>query len=197
MACRPRAPEPSRRALDAEGTGPATSVAAGTGELNELRAEDLRFTLEEADEFLNRPRLLGLTAADVFVLVERTAGWPAGLYLAALSLRPAKDRHRLVTRFSASNRHVIDYLEAEVLAAHDPADLELLIRCSVLDQLAGPVCDALLDRDDSAEALKRLARTNLFVVPLDDDSDGYRLHPLFAQLMRVELGRLDAAWRCS
>jgi len=162
------------------------------GELIELRADDLRFTLEEADEFLNRGQLLGLTASDVSVLVERTAGWPAGLYLAALSLRPAADRHRLVTRFSASNRHVIDYLEAEVLAAHDPADLELLIRCSVLDQLTGPVCDALLDRDDSADALKRLARTNLFVVPLDDDSDGYRLHPLFAQLMRVELGRLDS-----
>ena len=161
------------------------------GELNELRADDLRFTLDEADEFLNRHEALGLTAEDVALLVERTAGWPAGLYLAALTLRPAQDRHRQVARFTASNRHVIDYLEAEVLAAHDPADLELLIRCSVLDRLTGPVCDALLDRRNSDDTLRRLARTNLFVVPLDDDSDGYRLHPVFAQLMRVELGRLD------
>jgi LuxR family maltose regulon positive regulatory protein len=161
------------------------------GELNELRADDLRFTLDEAEEFLNGREELGLTAQDVALLVERTAGWPAGLYLAALSLRAVQDRHRQVARFTASNRHVIDYLEAEVLAAHDPADLELLIRSSVLDRITGPVCDALLDRQNSDEALRRLARTNLFVVPLDDDSDAYRLHPVFAQLMRVELGRLD------
>jgi LuxR family maltose regulon positive regulatory protein len=88
---------------------------------------------------------------------------------------------------------VIDYLEAEVLAAHDPADLEVLVKCSVLNRITGPLCDALLDRQDSVQVLRGLARTNLFVVPLDDDSDGYMLHPLFAQLMRVELGRLDPA----
>ena len=163
------------------------------GELVELRADDLRFTLDEADEFLNGRQMLELSTDDVTLLVERTVGWPAGLYLAALSLRPSLNRHRDVARFTTSNRHVIDYLEAEVLAAHEPADLELLIRCSVLDRISGPVCDALLDRQQSSEALRRLAQTNLFVMPLDDDSDAYRLHPLFAQLMRVELGRLDPA----
>ena len=159
------------------------------GDLLELRAEDLRFTLDEADQFLNGRQRLGLTGDDVGLLVERTQGWPAGLYLAALSLRRSKDRHRSVARFGASNRHVIDYLEAEVLAAHDPADVELMVRCSVLDRLSGPLCDAVLDRQHSDEALRRLARSNLFVVPLEDDGGWYRFHPLFAQLMRVELGR--------
>ena len=163
------------------------------GDLMELRADDLRFTLDEADEFLNGRQLLGLTAEDVSLLVERTTGWPAGLSLAALSLRSSHDRHRQVTRFTASNRHVIDYLETEVLASHDPEDLELLVKGCVLNRLTGPLCDALLDREHSDQALVRLSRTNLFVVPLDDDSDGYLLHPLFAQLMRVELGRLDPA----
>ena len=96
-----------------------------------------------------------------------------------------------MTRFGASNRHVIDYLETEVLAAHDAADVELMVRCSVLDRLSGPLCDAVLDRQQSDEALRRLSRSNLFVVPLEDDGRWYRFHPLFAQLMRVELGRLD------
>jgi len=161
------------------------------GDLLELRAEDLRFTVDEADQFLNGRQLLGLAAEDVGVLVDRTEGWPAGLYLAALSLRRSKDRHRYVAGFGASNRHVIDYLEAEVLAAHDPSDVELMVRCSVLDRLSGPLCDFVLERRDSGEVLHRLARSNLFVVPLEDDSESYRFHPLFAQLMRVELGRLD------
>ena len=161
------------------------------GDLLELRAEDLRFTVDEADQFLNGRQMLGLTDDDIGLLVERTQGWPAGLYLAALSLRRSKDRHRSVARFGASNRHVIDYLETEVLAAHDEADVELMVRCSVLDRLSGPLCDAVLDRQHSDEALRRLTRSNLFVVPLEDDGAWYRFHPLFAQLMRVELGRLD------
>ncbi len=160
-------------------------------DLLELRADDLRFTVDEADLFLNGRQMLGVTADDVGLLVERTQGWPAGLYLAALSLRHSDDRHRSVTRFGASNRHVIDYLETEVLAAHDAADVELMVRGSILDRLSGPLCDAVLDRQQSDEALRRLARSNLFLVPLEDNGRWYRFHPLFAQLMRVELARLD------
>ena len=65
------------------------------GELLELRAGDLRFTSEEADAFLNGRLGLGLTPEDVEGLVGKTEGWPAGLYLAALSLRHAADRHAL------------------------------------------------------------------------------------------------------
>ncbi len=161
------------------------------GDLLELRADDLRFTIDEADLFLNGRQMLGLTTDDVGLLVERTQGWPAGLYLAALSLRRSGDRHRSVTSFGASNRHVIDYLETEVLASHDEGDVDLMVRCSVLDRFSGSLCDAVLDRQRSDEALRRLSRSNLFVVPLEDDGTWYQFHPLFAQLMRVELGRLD------
>ncbi|MFI5099654.1 MAG: helix-turn-helix transcriptional regulator, partial [Actinomycetes bacterium] len=112
------------------------AAARARGELLELRADDLRFTLDEADEFLNGRQGLDLAGDDVGLLVDRTQGWPAGLYLAALSLRRSTDRHRSVARFGASNRHVIDYLETEVLATHDPADVELMVRCSVLDRLS-------------------------------------------------------------
>ncbi|HVN52653.1 MAG TPA: LuxR C-terminal-related transcriptional regulator [Acidimicrobiales bacterium] len=160
-------------------------------ELLELRADDLRFTTQECDELLNRREQLALSPADIRLLVERTAGWPAGLYLAALSLRNAGDRHDLVARFGASNRHVVDFLEAEVMAAHDLADREFLVRCSVLERMCGPLCDEVLQSERSAETLARLSRANLFLVPEDDDDGWYRFHPLFAQLLRVELRRGD------
>jgi LuxR family maltose regulon positive regulatory protein len=159
------------------------------GDVVELRAEDLRFTDSEADEFLNDRQLLGLPSSDVELLVERTSGWPAGIYLAALSLRRAQDRHSLIERFGASNRHVTDFLESEVMEAHDPADREAMIRCSVLDRLSGPLCDAVLERTGMGETLRRLSRSNLFLVPLDEAEGWYGLHLFFAQLLRVELER--------
>jgi LuxR family maltose regulon positive regulatory protein len=161
------------------------------GDLLELRADDLRFTTEEANRFLNGSQQLGLTSEDVDTLVERTHGWPAGLYLASLSLQRADDRHDLVTRFGASQRHVLDFLESEVMEAHDPADQEFMVRCSTLERLSGPVCDAVLERSGSTDVLYRLSHSNLFLVPLDDERGSYQFHPLFAQLLRLDLERRD------
>ena len=163
------------------------------GELTELRVGDLRFTPGETDEFLNGCLGLGLGRQDVEALLNRTEGWPAGLYLAALSMRrePA-DRHDFVTRFGASpNRHVTDFLAAEVLEAHDPAMQALMLHSSVLGRLCGPLCDAVLEQQHSAEMLDELSRTNLFLVPFGDKGGWYRFHPLFAQLLRTELGRRE------
>lgn len=174
-------------------TEPTLSVAAlrAHGELLEVRADDLRFTSEEADAFLNDRLGLGLTPEDVEGLVGKTEGWPAGLYLAALSLRHAADRHVFVRRFGGSNRHVIDFLVTEVLQAHDPPVQALMLRTSVLERLSGPLCDAVLEQQDSAAMLEALSRTNLFLVPLDDEGGWYRFHHLFAQLLRVELERRE------
>jgi LuxR family maltose regulon positive regulatory protein len=168
---------------------PALPLAAlrAHGELLELRADELGFSSEEADLLLNDRLELGLVRDDVDELVERTEGWPAGLYLAALSLRGAEDRHALVTRFGGSSRHVIDFMVDEVLESHDPALQTLMLRCSVLERLCGPLCDALLEQDGSTEQLNELARTNLFLVPLDDQGKWYRFHHLFGQLLRLEL----------
>ena len=174
-------------------TEPALPVSAlrAHGELLELRAGDLRFTGEEADAFLNGRLRLGLTPGDVEALMDKTEGWPAGLYLAALSLQHAADRHALVRRFGGSHRHVVDFLETEVLQAHDPAARALMLRTSVLERLSGPLCDAVLEQEGSAAMLDALARSNLFLVPLDDEGGWYRFHHLFAQLLRVELERRE------
>lgn len=161
------------------------------GELLKLRADDLRFTPEEADEFLNGRLALGLMPEEIDVLVDRMEGWPAGLYLVALSLGRTADRRALVHELGTSSRHVIDFLETEVLNAHDPPMQALMLRSSILDQLSGPLCDAVLEQQDSEPMLDVLSRSNLFLAPVDDEGWWYRFHPLFAQLLRVELERRE------
>jgi len=174
-------------------TEPSLPVARlrAHGELLELRAADLRFTCEEADAFLNGRLRLDLTAEDVESLVEKTEGWPAGLYLAALSLQAAADHHAFVRTFGGSNRHIVDFLVAEVLDADAPPAQALMLHASILDRLTGPLCDAVMDQEGSAKMLDALSRTNLFLVPLDDEAGWYRFHPVFAKLLRVELERRE------
>jgi len=157
------------------------------GELVEIRAAELGFTTEEAEMLLNDRLDLGLEPGSVNDLVERTEGWPAGLYLAALSLQAVEDRPAFLTTFGAESRNVVDFLIGEVLEAHDTATLTLMLRCSILERLCGSLCDAVLEQEGSDELLARLSHSNLFLLPLDDRGTWYRFHHLFAQLLRVEL----------
>jgi LuxR family maltose regulon positive regulatory protein len=163
-----------------------------TGELVEIRGAQLQFTGEEAAELLNGSMGLHLTAKDVERLAELTEGWAAGLYLSGLSLRDRPDASAYVAAFHGDNRHVADFLAAEVLAGQPAAIREFLLRTSVLERLSGPLCDAVLEAEGSADLLHELERSNLFLVPLDDHRQWYRYHHLFAQLLRAELGSRDA-----
>jgi len=162
------------------------------GELLELRVADLQFSGEEATALLNDAMGLRLSVEEVERLVERTEGWAAGLVLAGLSLRGRPDTDGFIAAFQGDNRHVADYLAAEVLARQPEQIREFLLRTSVLERLSGPLCDAVLEAQGSAELLGELEASNLFLVPLDDHRQWYRYHQLFAQLLRLELGRRDA-----
>jgi LuxR family maltose regulon positive regulatory protein len=163
------------------------------GDLAELRVTDLQFTGDEALALLNGSMGLQLAADDVARLMERTEGWPAGLYLAGLSLRDRQDVSAFIAAFSGDNRHVADYLSAEVLERQPRKVREFLLRTSVLNRLCGPLCDAVLEADGSAGLLVELERSNLFLVPLDDRREWYRYHHLFAQLLRLELAGREPA----
>jgi LuxR family transcriptional regulator, maltose regulon positive regulatory protein len=159
----------------------------GRGELVELRAADLRFTRDEATEYLRAATGLELAAADVEALGERTEGWIAALQLAALSLRGREDASGFIERFAGDDRYIVDYLMDEVLA-HQPDDvLDFLLRTAVLDRLTGGLCDAVTGLDGGNETLTRLERANLFVVPLDDQLVWFRYHHLFADVLRARL----------
>lgn len=163
-----------------------------TGELLELRAVDLCFTHEEETQFLNETLELGLCSETVAVLHERTEGWPVGVHLASLSLRKVSDRAGFIARFGGSSRHVVDYLTEVVLEAIDPEHRCFLLETSILESMSGPLCDALTEKEGSAELLLEVERANLFLVPLDDRREWYRYHQLFMEVLRNQLLQADA-----
>jgi LuxR family transcriptional regulator, maltose regulon positive regulatory protein len=161
------------------------------GELAELRAADLQFTDQEATALLNGSIGLDLAAQDVERLVGRTEGWAAGLVLAGLSLRGRPDPGGFIAGFQGTDRYLADYLGGEVLKRQPEQLRDFLLRTSVLERLSGPLCDAVLQTQGSAERLGELERSNLFLVPLDDRRQWYRYHQLFAELLRLELADRD------
>ena len=171
-----------------------SSPAVGLGKLRasraltELRARDLAFTVDEARELFVRERI-ELSAESVELLVERTEGWPAGLYLAALWLRDLDNPDSGVRAFAGSARHVGDYLTAEVLTAIPADTRDFLVRSSILGRFTPELCDAALGRQDSRAVLEGLARSNMFLVALDARGEWYRYHHLFGELLQLELGR--------
>ena len=182
------------------------------GQLTEIRMPELRFTSDEAAEFLNRVMGLELAAGEVAALEGRTEGWIAGLQMAAVALRATRsargDAVRFVRDFTGSNRFILEYLIEEVLQRQPEHVQAFLLRTSILERLCGPLCAAVAaDTDgrgieDSGQAngpaldrepwavLEYLERANLFVVPLDDRREWYRYHRLFADLLRSRLERI-------
>jgi LuxR family transcriptional regulator, maltose regulon positive regulatory protein len=158
-----------------------------SAELLEVRIEDLRLSTEEATALLNGSLRLGLTQEQVRMLRERTEGWAAGLQLVGLSLRGRENRERYIASFAGDDRQIVDYLVAEVLDRQTPGVREFLLRTSIAARLTGSLCDALLDRTDSARRLVELERANLFLVSLDERRQWYRYHHLFGDLLVHEL----------
>jgi LuxR family maltose regulon positive regulatory protein len=156
--------------------------------LVELRASDLVMTRAEAAA-LAKLSGLELDGEALDLVVTRTEGWPAGLYLAMLVAGEADDPEAAFTSFGGDDRLVADYLREEVLSGFRATEVEFLTRSSILGRLTGPLCDFVLERTDSARLLKTLSRMNLLVVPLDRTDTEYRYHRLFGQMLRGELRR--------
>jgi LuxR family maltose regulon positive regulatory protein len=159
------------------------------GQLCELRARDLRFTSQEAADFLNQAMGLALSTADVEALEERTEGWAVGLQMAALSLQGRRDVEGFIEQFTGSHRFVLDYLTDEVLSRQPGEVREFLLRTSILTRLSAPLCDAVTGGDDGQAILETLDAANLFLIPLDDTRTWYRYHHLFGTLLRHQFER--------
>jgi LuxR family transcriptional regulator, maltose regulon positive regulatory protein len=159
----------------------------GRGELLEVRADDLRFTSEEAAAYLNEVAGLALTAHDVEALEARTEGWIAALQLAALSLQGRDDVAGFIAGFAGDDRYIVDYLIEEVLQRQPDDIRDFLLQTSILSRLSGALADAVTGRDGGAAMLEVLDRANLFLVPLDGRRHWYRYHHLFADVLRARL----------
>ena len=157
------------------------------GQLTELRATDLRFTSSEAGEFINQVMGLTLSTEEIAALEIRTEGWIAGLQLAALSMQGREDIASFIQAFTGSHRFVLDYLVEEVLQHQSEQIRNFLLQTAILDRVCAPLCNAITEREDGKEMLDGLERSNLFLIPLDDNRQWYRYHHLFADVLRTHL----------
>jgi LuxR family maltose regulon positive regulatory protein len=161
------------------------------GHVTELRGGDLRFTPQEAGQFLAQTMALTLDEQTIAALAAKTEGWPAGLRLAALSLRQQQPLALLMPDSLGHNLYIMEYLAAEVLSQLPISVQEFLIKCSILDQLCRPLCEAVTGMVDltfnNQPILEWLERADFFLAAVDDQRHWYRCHQLFRQLLRDRL----------
>lgn len=162
------------------------------GEVLEIRAADLRFSLDETAAFLNEAIGLPVSEKELIALDRRIEGWIAGLHMAALSLPRGEDRAGFIRAFTGSHRFVMDYLVEEVLTRQSPALQDFLLAVSVLERLTAPLCDTVTGFTGSQEILMELEARNLFLTNIDPERRWFRFHPLFRDLLQVRLHRLRA-----
>jgi len=158
-------------------------------QLAEITESDLRFTQNEATEFLNKITGLNLSNSDIEILEARTEGWIAGLQLAAISLEDEENKTAFIQAFAGDDRYIMDYLTDEVLRRQTNEIKQFLLQTSILNRLSAPLCDKLTGHNNSAEILEQLERSNMFVIPLDKKRHWYRYHHLFSDLLREQLNR--------
>jgi len=163
------------------------------GGLVEIRAADLAFDSVDGAALLAGAADLDLTPAGAEELVARTEGWAAGLYLAGLSMKRHRDPALVLAAFDGDDRLVADYLRSEFMAGLDQPTRRFMLRTSVVDELTGPLCDAVVSSGDSAARLRELEGVNTLLIPLDTRGERYRYHHLLAHWLRSELTLTEPA----
>jgi LuxR family transcriptional regulator, maltose regulon positive regulatory protein len=160
------------------------------GKLLEIGPEDLSLNSDEASSLL-RNADVALSEDEVAELHQRTEGWPAGLYLAALYLREGGRMASAAVCFGGADRLVSEYMESEFLARISRRQRAFVTQTAVLERMSGPLCEAVLELPGSAVTLIELARSNLLLVPLDRRGEWYRYHHLFRDMLLAELDRQE------
>lgn len=166
------------------------------GQVTEIRARDLRFTLPEVQAFLVESMGIVLSAEVVGKLTERTEGWAAGIQLAALALEEfsnEEERQAFIEAFTGSNRFIVDYLISEVLQRQPETTQQFLLCTSILERFCAELSDAVVfgeaNSSRSQLILNDLEQGNMFLVPLDNQRHWYRYHHLFSEMLYHSLRR--------
>lgn len=167
-----------------------TARLRAQGGILEVTADDLSMGPREADSLLKGA---GVEADEASVrdLLQRTEGWPAGLYIAALAIKSGSRNSDVGFTFTGDDVYMGDYLRSELLDRISGAEASFLIRTSVLDRMCGSLCDAILEETGSTAVLEQMEARNLLVIPLDRHREWYRYHHLLRDLMRAELRRRE------
>jgi LuxR family transcriptional regulator, maltose regulon positive regulatory protein len=154
------------------------------GELTEIRADELAFSVHEAQLLLNQHGV-ALPDEPLEQLTELNEGWAAGLRMAALLLQEEPDPEQFVKNFAAEDSAIAGYLIEEVLKNQPVRYRELLLKTSILDQVSAGMAVEMTGDERAGDALEALAHANAFVEPVGNG--WYRFHSLFAEVLRLKL----------
>jgi LuxR family maltose regulon positive regulatory protein len=158
------------------------------GELAEYHLQDFAFDRDETVELLTLHACCDASDDVVDALLVGTEGWAAGLRLAcAASCQLPVERW--LPQAPAGRREIAEYLTSEVLEQQPEQVQDFLLSTSVLRVLTPSACRLATGMDDASDLLERIARDELFVVPLGDSGSQYRYHHLFAEVLSAELER--------
>lgn len=158
-------------------------------EVCQVSTQDLAFTLDESEKFLNEAKQLGLNSRLVKALDKRTEGWVAGLQLASLALAGRTDYEEFIEEFSGTDRDVTDYLGEAVLDQQSDEIKHFLLRSSLLEPMNADLANTVLGIDSAQAVLEELDALHLFVIPLDRNRNWYRYHHLFRDFLKVQLAK--------
>jgi len=165
-----------------------TARLRAQGGIMEIGAQDLAMGPLEA-ALLLKGAGADVDEASIDDLLQRTEGWPAGLYIAALAMKSGTRQDEVGFTFTGDDIFMGDYLRSELLDRVSGEEASFLTRTSVLDRMCGPLCDAILGEKGSGRVLEQLESRNLLVVPLDRRREWYRYHHLLRELLQSELRR--------
>ena len=167
-----------------------TARLRALGGIFEVTADDLAMGPLEAGSLLKGA---GVDAEEASLrdLLQRTEGWPTGLYIAALAIKSGTRQSDVGFTFTGDDIYMGDYLRSELLDRMSAAEASFLVRTSVLNRMCGPLCDAILGEQGSGAVLEQLEARNLLVVPLDRRREWYRYHHLLRELLQAELRRRE------
>ena len=156
-----------------------------SGDLAEVRSQDLAFGIVEASQMLERNGL-SVTTDEAQLLIDRTEGWPAGLRLAALFLARQREP-RCVADFAGDDQTVVSYLAEEVLGSQPPDVRQFLLRSSVAERLTSGLAEVLTGQSHSQHHLEALESSNAFVVGLGPGRQWFRYHALLREMLQHRL----------
>ena len=167
-----------------------TARLRAQGGILEVGAEDLAMTPQEASSLLEGAGVEP-DGASIAELIQRTEGWPTGLYIAALAIKAGTGQNETGFAFGGDDRFMGDYLHSELLDRVSGAEVSFLTRTSILDRMCGSLCDTVLQEHGSGRVLEQLESRNLLVIPLDRRREWYRYHHLLRELLQAELRRRE------
>lgn len=180
-------PEGSQLVMAGRSETPDLARLRASGAMAWIGAADLALDVEGVRQIFSAAHV-PVTAESAALVTERTEGWPAGIYLASLVAGEEGDDECPLT---GDDRYVADYLQREALSHLSARTQRFLRRTSVLSRLSAALCDAVLDEQGSADRLRELEESSLFLVALDRRRGWFRYHALFREFLLAELRRVE------